>query len=38
MFADDTNLYFENKSAEILNYNCQTELKNINKWLIYDSL
>ena len=36
MFADDTNLYFENKSAEILNYNCQTELKNINKWLIYD--
>ena len=30
MFADDTTLYFENKSAEILNYICQTELKNIN--------
>ena len=38
MFADDTTLYFENKSAEILNYICQTELKNINKWLIYNRL
>ena len=38
MFADDTTLYFENKSAEILNYICQTELKNINKRLIYNRL
>ena len=30
MFAYDTTLYLENKSAEILNYNFQTELKNIN--------
>ena len=29
MIADDTTLYFENKSAEILNYNFQTELKKI---------
>ena len=27
MFADDTTLYFENTSAELLNYICQTELK-----------
>ena len=38
MFADDTTLYFENTSAELLNYICQTELKNINKWLIYNRL
>ena len=38
MFADDTILYFENKSTEIINYNCQTELKNINKWLLYNRL
>ena len=31
-------LYFENTSAEILNYIFQTELKNINKWLIYNRL
>ena len=37
MFADDT-LYFENKYAEIFNYNCKTELNNINKWLIYNML
>ena len=38
MFADDTTLYFENTSAELLNYICQTELQNINKWLIYNRL
>ena len=38
MFADDTTLYFKNTSAEILNYINQTELKNINKWLIYNRL
>ena len=36
MFADDTTLYFENKSTEILNYNCQIDLNNINKWLFYN--
>ena len=35
MFTDDITIYFENKSVEILNYNCQTKLKNFNKWLIY---
>ena len=34
MFVDYITLYFENKSAEILNYNCHTELNNINEWLI----
>ena len=38
IFEDDTTLYFENTSAEILNYIYQTELKNINKWLIYNRL
>ena len=38
MFAYDTTLYFLNKSAEILNYIFQTELQNINKWLIYNRL
>ena len=38
MFADDTTLYFENTSAEILNYICKTELKYINKWLFYNRL
>ena len=38
MFADDTTLYFLNKSIEILNYNSQMELININKWLIYNRL
>ena len=31
-------LYILNTSAELLNYICQTELKNINKWLIYNRL
>ena len=31
MFSDDTTLYLENKSTEIINYNCQTELVNSNK-------
>ena len=38
VYINDTTLYFENKSVEILNYNCQTKLTNINKWLIYNRL
>ena len=44
MFAEDITFYFENKSAKILNlviklnFNCQTDLKYINKWLIYNRL
>ena len=34
ILSDDTTLYFEKISTEILN--CQTVVKDINNWLIYN--
>ena len=38
MFADDTNLFFEQKARNILFSTVNKELQNINEWFISNKL